>query len=1364
MKNYVERTCTEVADNAGVRNQTASRPLSDYRDCSAYVLLGAPGAGKTKAFKHEARRQHTRNVTARNFIALDIGPERRHGVLFIDGLDELRAGHVDGRTQLDWIRTRLEKLGRPRFRLACREADWLGANDREHLKAVSPDGTIVVLRLDPLSDDNIRYLLKEKWGVDDPNEFVTKAGEKGLSDLLPNPQNLEMLANAVAGGTWPEARKQTFELACQKLVHEPNSEHGLANPNRASTSNLLAAAGQLCAVQLLAGTAGYSLTGGAEDTEYPQPNCMANGDPKILRDVLRTRLFESDGDGMAPVHRHVVEFLAGRYLSNLVIEKNLPKQRLLALMTGEDGRTVSALRGLGAWLGVHCREARDELLQRDPLGTVLYGDVREFSVDEKRLLLACLEADAERDPGVFSAMHELDTRWSDLATENMAGTFQRILAAKERSQGQQAVALAVLESLKRGAAIPQLTPMLLDIVRDDESWLPVREVAFEAYVRQSHDQHGSDHELKGLLQDVYGRGRSESDPHDNLLGLLLKELYPRVLQPAEVARYLREQERPLFGGWYWRFWEEELPSRSNEAQFAEFLDALFGIYRNRGWTRKGDSTVSYWLRTMPARLLSKYLEGFPAVDDERLFLWLGFAMNDAAHDAEAKIRTWLSGHPDSYKAVVRLAANHDRNAGSRPLQQEIYGRLSVSVEPPDFGAWCLAQAANTTGNTGAATEFFLGRLIDRQDGERISDQVVEKRLAHAPSLLAKYERLRRRREHDRVEFKSATASWDERQRTETERRREQWRVRVETHLSELRENRAAPGLLHQLASAYSGFFVDVQGNDGPSRLRDLLGEDGLVDTVLQAFRASTTRADLPDADDIFVLADKRKSHLLTLPFLVGLQQYPALEFGAKPLDEQGTCRALAFRFNAPDFWNQEPDWYLKALTLRPNLVADILVRAVKAALRRGSKSSLGLYELKHVESYGAVAGLAVAPLLKSFPARAKVEQLNALSLLVHAALRHAPEHDLIQIVESKLGLRSMDAAQRVYWLCAGALAAPESFGERLRRTFTGRSHERRVRHAAEFLSQAEPRLIERLDVPTLEFLITALGDTYRPYGWSETDDVSANSRGPEYSYTSLVVNAFITTISLKPSREATEAIERLSADTTLRPWRLKLRDAASRQREVRRETNFSHPTVEQVLATLDNQRPANAADLAALTADVLADLARDIRDGDTSGWRQYWNLGPYEHPAEPRPENACRDTLLSALKTKLQRHGIDARPEVIHADGKKADIGVSIGSISVPMEAKRSDSRDLWTALRNQLIAKYTRDPGCDGYGIYLVFWFGPDRDLCKRPPTGPAPETPDVLREQLLAVANLSPEERRKISVRVIDVSKSESVAQAVS
>ena len=77
--------------------------------------------------------------------------------------------------------------------------------------------------------------------------------------------------------------------------------------------------------------------------------------------------------------------------------------------------------------------------------------------------------------------------------------------------------------------------------------------------------------------------------------------------------------------------------------------------------------------------------------------------------------------------------------------------------------------------------------------------------------------------------------------------------------------------------------------------------------------------------------------------------------------------------------------------------------------------------------------------------------------------------------------------------------------------------------------------------------------------------------------------------------------------------------------------------------------------------------------------------------------------------------------------------------------------RDLWSALRNQLIAQYTIDPNTDGYGIYLVFWFGKDRT--QPPPSGTRPTNAEELKKRL--EATLSPDEARKISVCGIDVSR---------
>ena len=138
MNVIVPRTGTVIPLGDEKRDPTRdSRPLSEFRDAPAYVLLGDPGSGKTTAFKTEceAHGEEACMVDARDFLELSMKKhsEWRGKTLFIDGLDEVRAGVSNVRKPFDKLRKRLEKLGRPRFRLSCREADWLGDNDWKSL-------------------------------------------------------------------------------------------------------------------------------------------------------------------------------------------------------------------------------------------------------------------------------------------------------------------------------------------------------------------------------------------------------------------------------------------------------------------------------------------------------------------------------------------------------------------------------------------------------------------------------------------------------------------------------------------------------------------------------------------------------------------------------------------------------------------------------------------------------------------------------------------------------------------------------------------------------------------------------------------------------------------------------------------------------------------------------------------------------------------------------------------------------------------------------------------------------------------------------------------------------------------------------
>ena len=260
MSCIVPRTCTAVPpDDAQQRKEARPRPLADFRPAPAYVLLGDPGSGKSTSFETErdALGDEACLVPARDFIALnpDAHPEWRGRTLFIDGLDEVRAGGGDARTPFDVLRGRLDALGKPRFRLSCREADWLGPNDRTNLARVTRDADLTVLRLNPLTNENVEDILDAHSDIEDARSFIVTAREKGIAGFLDNPQCLTMLADVVtSGGGWPASRLQLFEQACRLALREQNEEHRAAGSASAETTpegELLDAAGRLCAVLLI---------------------------------------------------------------------------------------------------------------------------------------------------------------------------------------------------------------------------------------------------------------------------------------------------------------------------------------------------------------------------------------------------------------------------------------------------------------------------------------------------------------------------------------------------------------------------------------------------------------------------------------------------------------------------------------------------------------------------------------------------------------------------------------------------------------------------------------------------------------------------------------------------------------------------------------------------------------------------------------------------------------------------------------------------------------------------------------------------------------------------------------------------------
>ena len=1335
----VSRTCTEIPAKDGDRHahgERRSRPLEEFRDTGVYVLLGDPGAGKTTEFEAECRALGEQGcpITARDFLAFDPQhhPEWRGKTLFIDGLDEIRAGTSDVLTPFEKVRGKLDALGKPRFRLSCREADWLGANDRGHLESVSPGSSVTVLRLDPLTDEDVASILNSRRDIDDARAFIDVARERGVDGLLANPQTLKMLADVVARrDEWPKSRKETFEMACRQMVREHNEGHQAAQESGSppAPDQLLDAAGRLCALQLISGGAGYTLRG-ETDEDYPALD-QCDYDRQTLRFALSTKLFKGvSSNRFTPVHRHVAEFLGGRHFAR-VIEDGLPASRVIALMVGEDATVVTEIRGLSAWLAAHSRDARADLIERDPIGVGLYGDIGEFSLDEKRTLLESLNREGIRLGSLWSS----EAAFGALATPEIEPVLREILKDGDRSPDHQTFTDFVLRVLKGGAALPSLSGILLEIVRDETRFPHVNESALHAFIHNCPDSEDKTGELRGLLAEI--QSGCPSDPDDELLGILLAKLYPRDLPPSEVWDFYGKG-RPGFFRSYYYFWEIDLVENSSDEQVAELLDHL---------TKWPPDPVSS-PEVLPVYLLARGLKAHgDQLDPARLYKWLDVGCRKKAIGVNAtgafafrrrdesinQIRSWLEKHPEVQKAVILEGVI--RCPGEFNLAAFRHQHLHLSSPPPDFGLWSLKQAVSMADAKPLVAEHLLKWALGAHRGHvgdaGLSLEVLQEQARKNVRIEKRLDQLLSPSPIDQEHLE-----YQEKWRKEGEKERQQWFDHVRSNKTELLENRAAPRLLYEMAELY---FM------GPEVIEERLrGDRGLIDAVLQGLRGVIDREDVPDLEEILRLREQNKIHLLGMPFLAGIELAEKAS-EASQWDENRFRRAIAFCFDSP-LDSSKPQWYQFLLAERPEIVAQVLVQFALSGFRSGREFIDKLSELAHDPEYANVARHASMPLLRAFPTRCKATRIQGLKSLLWAALQYADKECLQDLIERKCSRRSTDDAQRVYWLTAGVIVSPGMYVDLLRKFSEGR--EGRIRHLTTFFSsQGSVRsAADELESPALELVVRLVGSTVGPNEqWSENGGYITPAMEA-----SRLVGDLIQRLAASPTKETTDALGRLVADPDLAQWHDELSHAQDSQRVICRDATYRHPEIQQVCLTLNGGTPANAADLAALLMDRLQELAEDIRNGPTGDWRQYWNVDSYRRPVDPRPESSCRDALLSALRQRLPP-SVDAQPEGQYANDKRADIRVSCRDFQVPVETKKNGHRDLWSAPRTQLIPKYTTDPATGGYGIYLVFWFG--EQGTPPPPCGNRPADVEDLKKRL--EATLTPVEARKISICVVDVSR---------
>jgi len=1335
----VRRSCTRKTGN---NQQEENQPLESYRQLLAYVLLGDPGAGKTESFKREAEESGGIYVRARDFVIPGFCERQEGKTFFIDGMDEVPSAG-DQRHPLDRIRERLVAMGRPRFRLSCREADWLGKSGETDMQAVSPDAQVATLYLDALNDNAIVEILEHSQAVSDPSDFMEQASLHDLHELLRNPQTLDMLIKAVGDGSWPNSRTEIYEMACKQLVRENNPEHKQANKENAhSVETMLDAAGYLSAIYLISGSGGLDLDCDDDSDQFVCWSELKEAQLPLLP-VLKSNLFRVEGDTRNPIHRSVAEYLGARYISER-IDQGLPCSRILALICGEDGGIIPDLRGIAAWLAAHNRSARATLVERDALGVVLYGDVRSFPVEDKRRVLDELHAEAERYPW-FRSDDWTDSPFGALGSKDMESDFLATLSSPSRTIADQSLLNCVLDAIRYGEQMTSLVQSLENIVRDHTYLDYIRRNAIDALI---HGVNASPATLHQLAEDI--RDGLIADNEDELIGALLRGLYPTVIAPTEIFEYLHPPKSKSINS-YRMFWHYELERLSSD----EHLPSLLDLLAKECYQHEEDDNENYFDK-MDGKLLARGIEAHgDSISDERLLTWLGvgadkFDIPRLEKECAERITAWFGGRPDRYKSLIELAVS---KSATKPdpigSMNKMMFRLQLANTPVDIETWWLEKASSESNENMAQFYFEQAVLPLRQfrDGCPFFPVSELERLAPWIESNSNFNRWLQAIINGFKEWEKKHAQRQQKWQAEEQKKREKLLGFYREHIEAIRDGSAYPQILHDLALAYNGHLGEAEGDTPLERMAQFLDDDSaLIEAATTSFWHTLDRSDLPTVKEIVDLAVEGRTHYIRPACLIGMdQRYQREPDKALNLPDEILLRMLLFRLT--DGMGNEPKWFEALASTRPKQVAEAFLVYTLPMLRAKKEHIHGLHLLTGENAYAEVSRLVLPKLLASFPVRASVKQLSfVFNDMLKGALRYLNKKLLSDLISRKTRLKSMDDAQRTYWLACGILLKPHISESRLFQ-FVGKSQKRKA-HLRNFLYSG----FRRNSFPEwVKISISARAHLIELFG-QDVGDVRMKGLVTDEMRISEMVGAYIQALGSDPSEESSNELKRLLGLPVLSDWHNRLRIAQHDQQIMRRKATFRQPTVAEVDHTLANLQPANAADLAALVMAHLWDIARKIRDGNTNDYKQYWRYDVNNKQlCKPKPENDCRDTMLSDLKEHLGKLGIDAQPEVRYADDKRADIRVSFGGtkgFSVPVEVKKDSHKDLWRSIREQLIAKYTRDPDTDGFGIYLVFWFGGKGMPLSH--DGKRPKTAKELKEKLLETLSL--EERRKIRICVID------------
>jgi len=569
--------------------------LEQLEHLSLLALLGEPGIGKSTILRQEQRRLREAGFRAEVIDLSRAGSPQQlqqalasaPDYLFLDALDEGVARDPALISALIAIFDQHD-LSTFRVRITCRTLEWPAELERYLRGRADPDA-LGVFELLPLRRADV--VLAATDDQLDSEAFVEQVKARDASALAIRPLTLRfLLAIFAADGTLPHSKVRLFDEGTLILCTEEAAlqrGHYHRNPDvfrRRAIAARLAAASTFTNRDTIVRDAvedPCALPASVAIGREQLPNAEYVIDPAALEDVLvGTALFTGrTATVFAWNHQTYREFLAAWYLAQHDFDAQ--KSEALYFSTGSR-RIPSPLREVAAWHAAFEPSLFDLIVKNDP--QVLLRSDSAASTESRAQLATSLLARFARFEATDSWSQRLD--YQKLDHPELAHQLRPYITTRSENL---IVRRAAIE-IARMCCVTAVADNLIAVLLNSEDDIHLRECAAHSLASLGGEA------IRTTFTAILQAGIAH-DPNDEILGTLLRHLWPSHIDVPSLFQHMRTPRRDDYYGAYQGFLAE-LPGRLAPDQLVPALE----------WTERLGTQSDFHIQQVQAEFIDRAVQ------------------------------------------------------------------------------------------------------------------------------------------------------------------------------------------------------------------------------------------------------------------------------------------------------------------------------------------------------------------------------------------------------------------------------------------------------------------------------------------------------------------------------------------------------------------------------------------------------------------------------------------------------------------------------------------------------------------------------------------------------------------------------------